>query len=214
MTKYDNAVGHFEDLVKLVRNEQNCDATRLQHLDGGQDCAALCNPEGCSWFIEDEQFRQIERCPGNGHELALPTREPFDRSIQPGHRHIEAIEDSFDPRVHSRLSENDTATQFSAQEQIGSHVEVLAKGQVLPDDRHALLNGVTWRATEVNTAKGDHPRVGHRVTSQALHQRGLTGTVFADQSDDLTCIHSYRNIVKRTYRSVPLRQADHIKHHL
>ncbi len=55
---------------------------------------------------------------------------------------------------------------------------------------------------------------GHRVTSHALHQRGLTGTVFADQSDDLTCIHSYRNIVKRTYRSVPLRQADHIKHHL
>ena len=26
---------------------------------------------------------------------------------------------------------------------------------------------------------------GHRVTSHALHQRGLTGTVFADQSDDL-----------------------------
>ncbi len=76
--------------------------------------------------------------------------------------------------------------QFAPQEHVAGCVDVVGEGELLVDDLDPLQSRVARVVDGDRLAiDEDLPRVGGVSPRQGVHQRGLAGTVAADEADDL-----------------------------
>ena len=155
------------------------------------DDLGLGHAERGGRLVEHQDRRPAQHGPGDGDQLALAARQRARPAgagsaigdVQPleqapglvGHRRTRRGR----PRRCRSLPRNRLATA----------AEVVAQGQVLPHDGHALVAGGDRVAGERLARHLDACRVSAGVgAGDALHERRLAGAVLADQRQDLAAV--------------------------
>ena len=168
----DDAIGELEDLLGAVGDEEDGRPPPSQfphqvgHPAGGGD------PERGGGLVENEEGGGGQHGSGDGHQLAFTARERFDRLAHVPEFDAEAGQHPVGLGLHLLLGQQ---RPFPAEEQVGHDVEVVAQGEVLPDDGQARRAGT----------EPDGAGIGLDHAGDALDEGRLARAVLAHQGDDL-----------------------------
>src|SRR4029077_1000483 len=101
-----DAVGHFENVTEIVRDENDAFALRLERLDQGDDFALFGYTQRRRRFVHDDEAGVPVHGPADGDGLTLAARKGGDRRIKAddveiqlvhgflGHlRHVRTVDD-------------------------------------------------------------------------------------------------------------------------
>lgn len=74
-----NAISHLEHVRHLVADQDDREATIANVFDQCEDATGLLHAQGRGRLIHDDDPGGERGCAGNGHTLALATRQRLDR---------------------------------------------------------------------------------------------------------------------------------------
>ena len=159
----------------------------LSWADELADLGRLGRPEGRRRLVHDQDPGvEVDR-PGDGHRLALATRQRLDRGLEVPEPRVEAAHDLAGRGLHRGVVERPEARgQLAAEEQVGRRVHVVRQRERLVDrlDPQGLrVARVVDR--DLLAVDEDLAGIGDVGTGQDPHQGRLAGAVAADQADDL-----------------------------
>ena len=164
VAQHDDAVGEVEDLLELVGDEQHGGARPpAARRTSPRTCGGLaCGPARRSARRGSGGAGSRAERPGHGDRLALPARQGGHRPAAGRGRGCRAASSSRRASACMSARTSRTAPPLAAEEQVGDGVEVVAEGQVLPDDRDAGGGRVVLAADRRLAAADERPspRVG------------------------------------------------------
>ncbi len=170
-----------------MADQDDAEAALAQPLDEVQDLRGLLDAEGGGRFVEDDDPGVADQGAGDGDHLALAAGEGGDRDPHARDADRQGVQEFLGAPLHGDLVQGAAAAQLAAEEEVGDDVEVVAEREVLVDGRDAEGLGVLGAADPDRAAlPGDGALVDGVDPGDRLDQRGLSGTVVADQGDDLT----------------------------
>jgi hypothetical protein len=183
-----------------VADDDDAEISLAKPADQLQDLLGLCDAQRGGRLVEEHDLGVAQQRSGDGDRLALSAGEAADlRADAAEGGHGKLVEQLQRALLHGGLVEGVhrdrdaavvTGDLLLTEEEVGDHVEVVAKGEVLEDGGDAELPGRLRRrhldllAFEEHLAALCGLHAVHR-----LDQRGLAGAVVADQRDDLAAVN-------------------------
>ena len=193
-----DAIGNVENLVKVMRDEDDPHALAGQIADEPKEEIGLRLVEGRRRLIEQEDMRLLAHCLGDRDLLPVGDAE-VAQSLLDGQIEIELGEEFAGPLVHRGIvKDSRSLARLGAKKDVGGHREIEMQFRILIDDRNArcaALGGIEH--AERLAADDDLPAVGRLRARQDLHQRGFAGSVLADKRMHLAAGYVEINIVQR-----------------
>ena len=197
--QHGDAVRHLEDVVEVVRDDDDAEAFLGQTADEVQHLARLRHPESGCRLVEDHELRVPHDRLRHRHCLTLPSgqpRDPLADGLQ--RRDGEIVERRPRSLLHARLVEHaDVVDALAAEEHVRDDVEVVGEREILVDDLDAEVGGVA-RTVDVDLRPLEERRalVERIDADDALDERRLAGPVVTDERHDLAVTHLEVDVVQ------------------
>ena len=208
--EHGDPVRAFEDVVQVVGDDHDPQASLGQAADEVQHLARLGHAESRRGLVEDDELRLPHDRFRHRDRLPLTAGQAGDRlPDRPQRGHREAVERLAGRALHARLVENHSgADALPAQEHVRDDVEVVREREVLVHDLDPELGGVA-RAVDVHvlTLEADLALVERVDPGDGLDQGRLAGAVVADQRHDLAAANLEVDPVERLDGTERLRDA-------
>ena len=206
--QHGDPVGDLEDVVQVVRDQDDGEPLLGQPLDELEHLLRLRDAERGGRLVEDHEPRVPHHRAGDGDGLSLAARKGRDRlPDRADRRHGEALHRLRGLGLHHRLLEPvQPVAGLAAEVHVLDDVEVVAEREVLVDDLDPELGGVL-RAVDVHRlAVDDDLAAVRRVRAgDALDQGRLAGAVVADERHHLTGTDLEVDLAERLDRAEALR---------
>ena len=206
--QHGDPVGDLEDVVQVVRDQDDGEPLLGQALDELEHLLRLRDAERGGRLVEDHEPRVPHHRAGDGDGLPLAARQGRDRlPDRADRRHGEALHRLRGLGLHHRLLEPvQPVAGLAAEVHVLDDVEVVAEREVLVDDLDPELGGVL-RAVDVHRlAVDDDLAAVRRVRAgDALDQGRLAGAVVADERHHLTGTDLEVDLAERLDRAEALR---------
>ncbi len=184
MAQYDYPVGHPEHLVDVVRNQYDGRPLLTEGRNEPLYLGALADTKREGGLVQDQQPGPVQHGPGHRQELAHPPGQVTHAGGGVGQRDAEALQES-DRLLVQRSVVEEQPPPLTAQEEVGSHVQVVAQLGVLADDGDAAPIGGPGPRRYRSPVQEDLADCRGDVAGHAAHQGCLAGTVLSRQGDQL-----------------------------
>ena len=190
--KHGDAIGDREDVVEVVRDQNDGEALLAEPLDEFEHLLGLRDPERRGRLVEDDELRVPHHGAGNRDRLALPARERrhllADRADRRDAQRLQCLGGVL---LHHRLLKDlERVVRLATEIHVLDDVEVVAECEVLVHDLDPEV-GSFLRAGDVNAIafEVDLALVDRVDARDALDQRRLARAVVADERHHLTASH-------------------------
>ncbi len=196
--QHGHRVADPEDLVEPVRDVDDGDALCPEHRDRGEQAIDLGGFERRGRLIHDEHAMPLGHGARDGHGLLGPEAQvperPADIHAHPVSRHHGRGAGPHPVEVHEAQAVGRLAPQeqVARDAQLGDQVDLLVDGADAGQLRVARPGEMGHLTHEPQLA-----RVGLVDARHALDERGLAGTVLADERVDLTGHERQGHLVER-----------------
>ena len=189
---HGDPVGDGEHLVELVRDEEDGDPLALELAQVAEELVDLLGHEDRGRLVEDDRARTSEQDLEDLHPLAGADAEVGDECRRVD---VEAVlvRDPGDLGAGRRA---DTVLLLRTEDDVLRDGEVVREHEVLEDHADAVLDRI-GRAVQRHllAADPDGPLVGALDPVEHLHERGLAGTVLADDGVHRPLRHAEGDVV-------------------
>ena len=179
-------------MLQVMRHDNHRLTVVAQGLDERQDLAHLLHAQRRGGLVENEKLPASPvDGPPDGDRLALPTGEIRHGPLRIGNVDAQPIQRGGGLGVHpARVGDREPPELqqqgFVAEKHVRRHVERVGEGQVLVEDLDAERAGVLRRADRhFPSTQSDRAAVRRLHTGDGLDQRGLAGSVVADERNRL-----------------------------
>ena len=205
LPQHHDAIGEPEHLVDVVAGEQDRCALLAQPQDQLLDLSRLLHAERGGGFVKHQQPRPASHGAGHRDHLPLPAgQRPYAAGgVLEGD--VEARQELGGRGVEARVGHHQPP-RFAAEHDVGRDVQVVAQGQVLPDDRDAVL-GRPARIIR-QPPPGEEDLAVHRdhVAGDTADQGGLARAVLSRQGDEFAGLQAQVDAVQGAHRAVAQAQ--------
>ncbi len=198
---HGDAIGHLGDFGQAMRDEDAGDAAGLQMANDLEQVDRLIVGERGGGFVEDQHLGLQRQGPGDHQQVPLGGRQ--GRSQAP---RIEADigigQDFFGPGAHGGGADDEAALGEVADQDVFGHGQRVDHRDFLRHIADALPQRIVGRAKLGQLAVEEHSAfvaAGRVDANQYLHQRRLTGAVFADHGVNLPAANLQRNAFERVH---------------
>src|SRR3954464_4167431 len=203
--QHGDAVGDLEDLVELVRDEDDAGAVLLQRLEDAEEVARLLGGEHRGRLVEDEDPRPAEERAQDLHALLHADADILDARVGV---HGEAV--AVRQLAHARRGrvevEQQALARLVGQDDVLGHRHDGDEHEVLVHHADPVLDGLQRRADADGPAvDADLALVGLVQPVEDAHQRRLAGAVLPEQRVDLAGLQVEVDRVVRDDRPEALR---------
>ena len=194
-----DAVRHLEDVMEVVRDDDDAQAFLGQTADEIQHLTRLCHSQSGCRLVEDHELRLPHDRFRHRYCLTLPSgqpRHPLADGLQ--RRDGEIVERRPRSLLHARLVEHaDVVDALAAEEHVRDDVEVVGEGEILVDHLDAEVGGVA-RAVDVDLRPlEERGAFVERIDADdAFDERRLAGAVVTDERHDLAVTHLEVDVVQ------------------
>ncbi|CAG4918874.1 unnamed protein product [Acidocella sp. C78] len=116
------------------------------------------------------------------------------------------------PLVEHRHQAHEAPHRLAAKEDVGAHIEMIGKGEILIDRLDPGIARIARRAERhLLAAEPDRAGIGPVHAGNHLHQGGLAGPVVANHAEHLAGGHFERHAAQHLDRAEPLVDAAHLE---
>jgi hypothetical protein len=195
--------------VQVVADHDHAEGLLAQAPDQIQHLACLCHAERRGGLVQQYEARRAHHRACDRDRLALAAGQRRDRRAHARNADRQAPQQLGRVPLHGGLVEPAGARrELAAEEQVADHVQVVAQGKVLVDGRDAERGRAAWSVERrIVPFEADLPVVDRQDARDDLDQRGLAGTVVADQRHDLARVRLEIDLAQRLHRAEALADA-------
>ena len=208
--KHGDAIGDLEDVVEVVRDQDDREALLAEPLDEREHLLGLRDAERRGRLVEDDELRVPHHRPGDRDRLALPTRERGHLlADRPDRRDAQRLQRLGGALLHHRLLKHlDEVVRLAPEIHVLDDVEVVAEREVLVDDLDPEVRRVP-RAGDVNAVafEVDLARVDRVDAGDGFDQRRLARAVVTDEGHHLAPPHLEIDVRERLHGAEGLGDA-------
>ena len=162
---------------------------------------------GCR-LIEQQQPGVVGHRPRDRDQLTLPPGQGPDTAGRVPQRDAQALQEAHRIGVETGIR-HQLATALAAEQQVRGDVQVVAEGQVLPDDGDAPACRRGRPRMHRPAVQRDHARGRGDVPGDAAHQGGLAGAVLTREGNQFARPHLELDAFQRRQRAEAHPQAGH-----
>ena len=199
IAQYSHAIGDLVNLFQPMRNVNYTDASRLQLRDRLKESRRLVFGERGRGFIHYDEFGAERECSRNFNQLLLGYAQLTDRALWI-QRMAKSFEQAFRLLVNlapAHPSRKSAAHRMPAEKHILSDAQLRNEHEFLMDDVDAEIVSLVWGFDLDRLSLPEHlAPIGLIQPRDDLHERRLTGAVFADQGVNLAGPHLEADVVK------------------